>query len=124
MGGEVFAVQLDGVDADMQQQFRAIFGHQTDGVVGVEQVIHGCIRRGKEFAFGRFDGDTLAQCTGSKGFVLHLFHGDHFTVHMRTEHLCLAGGSRFGLGGGLGRLGSLSGHRAVRFGAFHIFHQV
>ncbi len=96
-GNEAFAVQRDGVYADVYQQFFAVIQRKAYGVEGVEKRFNFAVSGGCYFALGRFDSCAktkyaLRECR--VGNVLELYslaaerRGDNAVV--RTIHFGFA----------------------------------
>ena len=89
MCGKVLSAQLNGIDADVQQDLRTRIGRHADRVSGIEYCLDGAVRRGVQLALRRVDRNTGAHDTGSECLVGHLVKGHHRAAHVCAQHRIL-----------------------------------
>ncbi len=68
---KAFALQRDGVDADVEQYFRAARSADRHGMRGFRQRADFAVTRRAQDAFGRIDGDPVAQHAACEHLVVH-----------------------------------------------------
>jgi hypothetical protein len=81
VSGKWLAVELHGVDPDVDQHFNTAVAQQTDGMFGGKQRCHFPGKRGNHFIIRRNNRRTATQQTAGKGRVRHLIQGQYRTGH-------------------------------------------
>ena len=76
----MLSAQLDRVDANVHQQFRAVNGGHAHGMVGLKGGGDLTVSRCHQFTIDGLNGNAVAQRTAGKGFVLHLGQRDDGAV--------------------------------------------
>ena len=76
-GCEAFAIQLDGVYSNVDEDLDAGGGLKAVGVAGRESDGHGAIEGGDDEAVGGFDADAGAESAPAEELVLDLIEWNH-----------------------------------------------
>ena len=103
---EAFALQLDGVEAQVQQQFGAVVGTQGDGVAGAGDMHHDAGARGVEGVVQRVDGDPVAHGAAGEHRVRDFGEREHRAAERGAEgqlfiivvHGSVSSGNTYGFG--------------------------
>ena len=73
----MLSLKLHRVDADVNEQLRAVRRRHGNGVAGLKHHIHRAVRRSNDASFGRLDRNARAEnalCERGIGYVLQCYH--------------------------------------------------
>ncbi|MDR8952697.1 hypothetical protein FEP76_01171 [Burkholderia multivorans] len=113
--GEALPVQLDGVDADVQQHFRAVRRRDRHRVTRAREMRHDARARCDQLAGKRIDADAVAEHPAGEHRIGHVGQCDDRPRQRGEQDDLIVGGTlQLGLLGASHRLSRLS----VRFGDF------
>ena len=77
---EVLTIQLDRIDPDMDQNFRAVIRDDRQSVLLLERHGDGSVERSDDPARSRLDGHALAHRLRGEGRIGHLRQRNHRTA--------------------------------------------
>ena len=88
--GEAFAVQLDGIQPDVDEDFQTVVRFDADGVFGREDCGNRAVDRAYHLSAMRADGEGRAQGAAGKGRVGDGVGGQDVALQLRSFiFLCL-----------------------------------
>ena len=82
---KVLAVEFDGVDTNVHEQFRPAGCDHADSVFGREDESNFAVARSHEFSFGRLDSHAVTHGARSKSVVGHFVHQHHASGKVCAE---------------------------------------